>query len=95
MPTAGIRELKDNLSHYIRRVEAGERVAITAHGRIVAEIVPPSAGGVGRPTSRLERLIAAGAAELPTETGDPTRGWPKLHLPRGTAAALVDADRGE
>src|SRR6185295_9025184 len=37
--STGIRELKDNLSRYIRRVEAGERVAITAHGRVVAELV--------------------------------------------------------
>jgi hypothetical protein len=26
---AGIRELKYNLSHYIRRVEAGERITVT------------------------------------------------------------------
>ena len=28
--STGIRELKDNLSRYIRRVEAGERIVITA-----------------------------------------------------------------
>ena len=28
---AGIRDLKDNLSRYIRRIEAGERIAVTAH----------------------------------------------------------------
>ena len=39
----GIRELKDNLSRYIRRVEAGQRIAVTAHGRVVAELVPPGA----------------------------------------------------
>ena len=37
----GVRELKDNLSRYIRRIEAGERIVITAHGRVVAEFVPP------------------------------------------------------
>ena len=37
----GIRELKDNLSRYIRRIEAGERISVTAHGRVVAELVPP------------------------------------------------------
>lgn len=95
MAVAGIRELKDNLSHYIRRVEAGERVAVTAHGRIVAELVPPAAGARGRSSSRLQALIAAGIAEPPAETGDPTAGWPTLRLPRGTVAALVDADRGE
>ncbi len=38
---AGIRELKDNLSRYIRRIEAGERIAVTAHGRVVAELGAP------------------------------------------------------
>ena len=33
MTSTGIRELKDNLSRYIRQIEAGERIAITAHGR--------------------------------------------------------------
>lgn len=33
-----------SLSRYIRRVEAGERVAVTARGRVVAELCPPPAG---------------------------------------------------
>ncbi|MGH8150189.1 MAG: type II toxin-antitoxin system Phd/YefM family antitoxin, partial [Steroidobacteraceae bacterium] len=33
MTSTGIRELKDRLSHFIRQVEAGGRVAVTAHGR--------------------------------------------------------------
>ena len=41
------------------------------------------------------KLIAAGLAEPPSEQGDPTEGWPALRLPRGTTAALIDADRGE
>ena len=45
--STGIRELKDNLSRYIRRIEAGERIAITAHGRVVAELVPPGAKTAG------------------------------------------------
>ena len=94
MAVAGIRELKDNLSHYIRRVEAGERVAVTAHGRIVAELVPPPAVS-HRPASRLQALIESGVAEPPAERGDPTAGWPVIRLPRGTVAALIDADRGE
>ena len=55
----GIRELKDNLSRYIRRIEAGERIAVTAHGRVVAELVPPSSSKAG-PRSRYDELIATG-----------------------------------
>ncbi|MBI4902933.1 MAG: type II toxin-antitoxin system prevent-host-death family antitoxin [Acidobacteria bacterium] len=90
---AGIRELKDNLSHYIRKVESGERVLVTAHGRVVAELVPPS-GARGR-VSEFDRLIAAGVITPPLEEGDPLEGLPEIRLPAGTAAALIDSDRDE
>lgn len=94
MASAGIRQIKNQLSRYIRRVEAGERVAITAHGRVVAELVPPGAGA-GSPPSRLDELVAAGTIRPPLESGDPAEDWPDIRLPAGTAAALIDADRGE
>jgi len=92
---AGIRELKDNLSRYIRRIEAGESISITVHGRVVAELVPPATSSkVGR-RSRFDELVAAGVIQPPIDAGDPTEGWPDIRLPRGTAAELVDDDRGE
>jgi prevent-host-death family protein len=94
MAATGIRDLKDNLSRYIRRVEAGERIAVTAHGRVVAELVPPGATRQPR-GSRWDELIATGVLRPPLEAGDPFEGWPDIRLPRGTAAELVDADRGE
>jgi prevent-host-death family protein len=95
MASTGIRELKDNLSRYIRRVEAGERIAITARGRVVAELVPPEAATMSGGPSHFDALIAAGVIRPPLETGDPTADWPDIRLPKGTAAALIDADRGE
>jgi antitoxin (DNA-binding transcriptional repressor) of toxin-antitoxin stability system len=95
MISTGIRELKDNLSHYVRRIEGGERIAVTAHGRIVAELGPPSTGGRQRRRSPLDELVAAGVARPPLEAGDPLEDWPDLRLPSGTAAELIDADRGE
>ena len=94
MASTGIRELKDNLSRYIRRIEAGERIAITAHGRVVAELVPPGTGKA-RGSNRLDELVAAGVIRPPLESGDPTEDWPDIRLPAGTAAELIDADRGE
>ena len=91
--SAGVRELKNNLSRFIRRIEAGERVAITAHGRVVAELVPPGAKSGG--SSRFDELIAAGVIRPPLEPGDPAEDWPDIRLPAGTAADLIDADRGE
>lgn len=91
---AGIRELKDNLSRYIRQIEAGERVVVTAHGRVVAELVPPAAEHRGR-VSQFDLLIASGVITQPAEDGDPLEDCPEIRLPRGTAAQLIDSDRDE
>jgi prevent-host-death family protein len=77
MASTGIRELKDNLSRYIRRIEAGERIAITAHGRVVAELVPPGSSRQGRRASRFDELVADGVIRAPLEPGDPTRTGPR------------------
>ena len=91
----GIRELKDNLSRYIRRIEAGERISVTAHGRVVAELVPPGGGAPTSSGSRWEELVAAGTLHPPVEAGDPFEDWPDIRLPPGTATELIDSDRGE
>ena len=39
--------------------------------------------------------MAAGTLHAPLEEGDPFEDWPDIGLPRGTAAELIDADRGE
>lgn len=91
----GIRELKDNLSRYIRRIEAGERISVTAHGRVVAELVPPGHGVRTSRGSRWDELVAAGTLHPPVEAGDPFEDWPDIRLPPGTAAELIDSDRGE
>jgi antitoxin (DNA-binding transcriptional repressor) of toxin-antitoxin stability system len=88
----GIRELKDHLSRFIRRIEAGERIAITAHGRVVAELAPPRTRPQG--ASRFDELVATGVIRSPVEAGDPTEDWPDIRLPRGAAAELIEADRG-
>jgi prevent-host-death family protein len=90
----GIRELKDNLSRYVRRTEAGERIVVTSHGRAVAELVPPAAGRHGR-ISQFDLLVASGAITPPLEDGDPLEGCPEIRLPPGTATALIDSDRGD
>jgi antitoxin (DNA-binding transcriptional repressor) of toxin-antitoxin stability system len=96
MISIGIRDLKNNLSRYIRRVASGERIAVTDHGRIVAELIRPivASDGSGR-SSRYEELLAAGIVRPPVEEGDPLADWPSIRLPRGTAARLIDEDRGD
>ena len=53
----GVRELRQNLSVYLRRVKAGETLEVRERGHRVAVLVP-----VGAKASALERLIAAGRA---------------------------------
>jgi prevent-host-death family protein len=91
----GVRELKNNLSRYVRRVEAGQRIAVTAHGRVVAELVPPGTKTRKGARSRWDELMAAGTLHPPLGEGDPFGDWPDIGLPPGTAAELIEEDRGE
>jgi prevent-host-death family protein len=93
MDSTGVRELKNNLSHYLRRVEKGERIAVTTHGRIVAELVPPGASTAARP-NRYAELVATGVIRPAVKKG-PLPKWRSLNLPPGTARALIDWSRGE
>ena len=95
MASIGIRRLKDQLSRYIRRIEAGERIAVTAHGRVVAELVPPGTVSRGRSRTPYDELVAAGVIRPAVESGDPLEQWPDIRLPAGTASELIDSDRGE
>ena len=102
MTSVGIRELKNNLSKYVRDVERGKRVAVTAHGRIVAELVPPGDVRQARrkagkkKLSRYEQLVADGLIRPALEDGDPFEGEGTTPVMRpGEALAILDWLRGE
>jgi len=59
MSSVGIAELRQNLSVYLRRVQAGERLTVTDHNRPVAELVPLPPGGIdaARPMPRFAPLV--------------------------------------
>ncbi len=57
----GVRELRQNLSVYLRRVKDGETLEVTEHGHPVAVLGPPPRSG-----SIIDRLIAEGRATAPT-----------------------------
>jgi prevent-host-death family protein len=42
--TVGVRDLKNKLSEYLRRVRLGETVLVTDRGEVVAELMPPGQG---------------------------------------------------
>ena len=53
----GVRELRQDLSRYLRRVRAGEHLVVTEHGRPLAVLSPWAAAG-----DALDALIAEGRA---------------------------------
>ena len=42
MSTVGLRELRQNASELVRRVEGGEEIEITVSGRAAARLIPAS-----------------------------------------------------
>jgi prevent-host-death family protein len=57
-----VRELRQNLSVYLRRVEAGEALRVTTRGRPVAMLTPLPEAGLW------ERLVAEGRLQPPEDT---------------------------
>jgi len=66
----GIRELKNQLSHYIDQVCAGKEIIVTEHGKPVAWLT-----ALTEADDRLARLIASGAVRPAVK--------PKSPRPRG------------
>jgi prevent-host-death family protein len=100
MTAVGIRELKNNLSEYVRLVERGKKVAVTSHGRVVAELVPPGKparkGKKKRALSRWEQMVAEGKIRPALEDGDPLEDdGVEICLPKGTVRELSDWDNNE
>ncbi len=61
--TVGVRELRRNLSEYLRRVKKGERLPVTGRGQLVAVLTPPEGKLSGR-----ERWIAEGLLQPATRS---------------------------
>ncbi len=38
----GVRELRNNLTHYLRAVRQGANILVTSHDVVIAEIHPPA-----------------------------------------------------
>jgi prevent-host-death family protein len=54
MKTIGVRELRQRASEYLKQVEAGRTLEVTARGRPVALLVPV------RDTGRRQQLVSRG-----------------------------------
>jgi prevent-host-death family protein len=59
MTSVGVRDLKGQLSRYLRRVKAGERLAITERGKLIAVLSPPAESAAEQ---QLETMLREGIA---------------------------------
>lgn len=97
MKQVGIRELKDHLSEYIRHVREGEVIVVTDRGEAVAEMRSPSESSeLEKKYPGLAEMARKGLVRLPLKPNHPS-AYPLLRsvTPPGTAARLLDEDRGE
>ncbi len=73
--TVGVRELKAELSYYLRQVKAGHVVIITEHGKPVGRLMPLD----DTASARLKALVQAGIGEWngePLAALEPVVDWP-------------------
>lgn len=80
----GIRELRNNLSHYLDRVRGGDELIVTDRGRAVARVVPMSRERI------LDSLIAAG---IVTPAATKKRRRPRPIAAAGSVSDLVADQR--
>ncbi len=73
MESVGVRELRQNLSVYLRRVQAGEALRVTDHGTPVALLTP-----LPPDDDPFADLVASGRARAPRR---PFSGARRLTLP--------------
>jgi hypothetical protein len=92
--TVGIKDLKNNLSAYLREVRKGTRVYVSDREKIVAELHEPGAvyAADEDPNPVLAAWARAGIVTLPKRPIAPVSKSP-ARLPKGTAARLLDEDR--
>ncbi|MCB0978815.1 MAG: type II toxin-antitoxin system prevent-host-death family antitoxin [Acidimicrobiales bacterium] len=82
----GVRDLKNQLSRYLDRVQQGEEVIVTERGRPVARI-----SALDRSDDRLAALVASGVVRPPRST---SRRRPVRRIePRGPVSELVAEQR--
>ena len=95
MQSVNIAELKNRLSHYLRRARAGEEILIRDRARPVAKIVPLSATN-DFSAEELE-LAADGIISLPEKELDIDAflALPRPDVPLEVAAQAVVDDREE
>ena len=92
MIEVGVRELKNNLSAYLRRVTRGEHVRVTMRGRPVAELLPTGRSRDEDPA--LRRLEAEGKITI-SRVPRPSRSVPRRKTPRHASRYVLEEREAE
>jgi hypothetical protein len=91
--TVGIKELKNELSAWVREVRRGTRVLVADRGAVVAELREP---GVAYGTEPADPVLAewarGGEIRLASRAKEPLPASP-VRLPEGAATRLLDDAR--
>ena len=81
--SVGVRDLRNNLSEYLRRVKQGELLVITDRGKPIGELGPAAGGGSAE---RARELVRKGVASW---SGGKPKGLSQA--PRPTAGLVSEA----
>ncbi|MBM3514070.1 MAG: type II toxin-antitoxin system prevent-host-death family antitoxin [Alphaproteobacteria bacterium] len=99
MKTVGLRQLKNNLSAYVRAAKAGTTIRVTDRGQVVVRLVPePAASQSADPIERgLDELEQRGLLRRRATVKSGKGLYPKMPrlLPPGLLAKMLDEDRGD
>ncbi|MBV8138752.1 MAG: type II toxin-antitoxin system prevent-host-death family antitoxin [Deltaproteobacteria bacterium] len=71
---ASVRELKSNLSRYLKRAAAGEELIVTSRGRAIVRVVRVAPEGEGQPSQAEVRRRIAAIPGIILPTGPRPRG---------------------
>ena len=91
MTYVGIRQLKAQLSKYVRSARGGEDVVVTDHGKPVARLVNSAISKDARPS--LASLAAEGLVILPTRRSKPLRRPVVFNVKGKLASDIIIEDR--
>lgn len=84
-----IRELKNRLSEYLRRVQAGEEVHVTLRGKRIARLLPEVTAPEDAKAKALARLDVMPWLRAPERAGKPCGAEEPLPAGEGSSEELV------
>ncbi len=87
--TVGVRELKSQLSKYLRQVKAGRTVVITEHGKVVAHLGPASQSV----EEKMKAMVKAGLVEWSGKRLPPMKPVARVRGNKTVAEMLIEDRR--